>query len=43
MGINEILLTKKKPRKIEKMTIKLTGFDFPKKLASILCFYIFVP
>lgn len=40
--IEEILLVKKIPKKIEKITIKFTGFDFPKKLASILSFYIFV-
>ena len=40
--IEEILLVKKITKKIEKITIKFTGFDFPKKLASILCFYIFV-
>jgi hypothetical protein len=39
--INEILLAKKNPKKIKNMTIKLAGFDFPKKLASILSFYIF--
>ena len=41
--IEEILLVKKIPKKIEKITIKFTGFDFPKKLANILSFYIFAP
>ena len=42
-GVEIQLWIKKNPKKIENMTIKFTGFDFPKKLASILSFYIFVP
>ena len=36
-----VVKSKKKPKKIKKIMIKLAGFDFPKKLASILSFYIF--
>ena len=36
-------MCKKNAKKIEKITIKFTGFDFPKKLANILSFYIFAP
>ena len=31
----------KSPKKRRKMIRKFTGLDFPKKLASIVCFYIF--
>ena len=40
-SFEEMLCVKKNAKKIEKITIKFTGFDFPKKLANILSFYIF--
>ena len=39
---NSTNIVKKNPKKITEMRMRLTGLDFPKKLASMLSFYIFV-
>ena len=39
---NSTNIVKKNPKKITEMRMSLTGLDFPKKLASMLSFYIFV-